>query len=66
MELAEYGKVSALLFLYSASSIQATLEQRLADIIKSALLSHKKAPNEKSLGAYKTSDKNLMTRLPLP
>jgi len=38
MELAEYGKVNALLFLHSASSIQATLKHRLLDIIKSALL----------------------------
>ncbi|TXL23014.1 hypothetical protein BMR03_04805 [Methylococcaceae bacterium HT2] len=38
MEHAEYGKVSALLFLHSACSIQATLERRLLGFIKSAFL----------------------------
>ena len=38
LELAEYGKMSVLLFLYSTSSIQATLERRLSDNIKAAFL----------------------------
>jgi len=38
MKLAEYGKLNALCFLYSVNSIQATLERKLSDIIKSAFL----------------------------
>jgi len=38
MKLAEYGKLNALRFLYSVNSIQATLERKLSDIIKSAFL----------------------------
>jgi len=38
MKLAEYGKLNELRLLYSVNSIQATLERKLSDIIKSAFL----------------------------
>jgi len=38
MKPAEYGKLSSLRSLYSVNSIQATLERKLSDIIKTSFL----------------------------